>query len=144
MKKRVSSLLERHPVLQPCQDELSAALDLLVTAYQGRNKLLVCANGGSAADSEHLVAELMKGSLKTRTIPPLDTGRLEAAGKGEGKKIASRLQGALPAICLASPISLLSAIANDIDFEMVFAQQVSGLGQAGDVLLGISTSGNSI
>jgi len=144
MGKRLSSLLEHHPMLQPCQGDLSAALDLLVSAYRGRNKLLVCGNGGSAADSEHLVAELMKSFLKTRPIPPSNADRLETVAKSEGKKIAARLQGALPAICLASPISLLSAIANDIDFEMVFAQQVYGLGQAGDVLLGISTSGNSI
>ena len=69
MKKRLSLLLERYPVLQPCQKELSAALDLLVAAYQAGNKLLVCGNGGSAADSEHMVAELMKGFLKRRPIP---------------------------------------------------------------------------
>ena len=86
----------------------------------------------------------MKGFLKTRPISSSDTARLEAAGKSKGKRIAARLQGALPAICLASPISLISAIANDIDFEMAFAQQVYGLGQPGDILLGISTSGNSI
>jgi len=144
MKKRFSLLLERHPALHPCQNDLNAALDLLVTAYRNRKKLLVCGNGGSAADSEHLVAELMKGFLKTRPIASSVSAKLEAAAEGQGKKVALRLQGALPAICLASPISLVSAIGNDIDFEMVFAQQVYGLGQLGDVLLGISTSGNSM
>ena len=143
MKKRLSLLLERYPVLQPCQNELRAALDLLVTAYQARNKLLVCGNGGSAADSEHIVAELMKGFLKCRPIPSSHAAQLEAADKTDGKAIALRLQGALAAISLASPVSLTSAIANDIDFEMIFAQQVYGLGRRGDVLLGISTSGNS-
>lgn len=143
MKKRLSLLLERYPVLRPCHDELISALDLLVTAYQAGNKLLVCGNGGSAADSEHLVAELMKGFLKRRPIPSSHLAQLEAAHLTDGKTIASRLQGALAAISLASPLSLTSAIANDIAFEMIFAQQVYGLGRPGDALLGISTSGNS-
>jgi len=143
VKERLSLLLERYPVLQPCKKDLSAALDLLVTAYQAGNKLLVCGNGGSAADSEHLVAELMKGFLKQRPISAAHAAQVEMADKNEGKVIALRLQGALAAISLASPVSLTSAIANDIDFEMIFAQQVYGLGRPGDVLLGISTSGKS-
>lgn len=143
MKNRLPLLLQRYPVLQPCQKELSAALDLLVAAYRAGNKLLVCGNGGSAADSEHMVAELMKGFLKPRPISSSDMARFEAASETGGKAIAQRLQGALPAISLASPVSLITAIANDIDFEMIFAQQVYGLGRSGDVLLGISTSGNS-
>jgi phosphoheptose isomerase len=143
MKKRLSLLLERYPVLRPCEKELSAALDLLVAAYRAGNKLLVCGNGGSAADSEHMVAELMKGFLKRRPISAPHRAQLEAASKTDGETIAGRLQGALAAISLAAPVSLTSAIANDIDFEMIFAQQVYGLGRPGDVLLGISTSGNS-
>jgi len=142
MKHRLSSLLERYPVLQPCQEELGSALDLLVTAYRSGNKLLVCGNGGSAADSEHMVAELMKGFLRRRPISAAHVAKLEATDE-TGKAIAGRLQGALAAISLAAPVSLTSAIANDIDFEMIFAQQVYGLGRPGDVLLGISTSGNS-
>src|SRR5438552_1478558 len=110
MKKRLSLLLERYPVLQPCQNNLSAALSLLVTAYHAKNKLLVCGNGGSAADSEHIVAELMKGFLKRRPIPSSDAAQLEATGKTDGKAIALRLQGALVAISLAAPASLTSAI----------------------------------
>lgn len=143
MKKRLELLLGRYPVLRSCEKELSAALDLLVAAYRSGNKLLVCGNGGSAADSEHMVAELMKGFLKRRPIPSSHLAQLEAADATEGKTIASHLQGALAALSLASPLSLTSAIANDIAFEMIFAQQVYGLGRPGDVLLGISTSGNS-
>ena len=143
MNKRLELLLSRYPVLQPCRKELSAALELLVAAYQAGNKLLVCGNGGSAADSEHMVAELMKGFLKRRPISSEDMVKVGAASETSGKAIARRLQGALPAISLASPVSLITAIANDIDFEMIFAQQVYGLGRPGDVLLGISTSGNS-
>ena len=143
MKKKLLLLFERYPVLRPCEMELVAALDLLVGAYRDGKKLLVCGNGGSAADSEHIVAELMKGFLKRRPISAAYAARLEAADTNDGKAIALRLQGALAAISLAAPVSLTSAIANDIDFEMIFAQQVYGLGRPGDVLLGISTSGNS-
>jgi D-sedoheptulose 7-phosphate isomerase len=136
----LSLLFERYPVLRPCEEQLSAAFDALEAAYRAGNKLLVCGNGGSAADSEHIVAELMKGFLKRRPIPAADAAKLEAAG---GKEIASRLQGTLAAISLPSQMSLLTATANDGDFDMTFAQQVYGLGRAGDVLLAISTSGKS-
>jgi phosphoheptose isomerase len=142
-KNHLSLLLEGYPVLEACAKEMSVALDFLVAAYQAGNKLLVCGNGGSAADSEHIVAELMKEFRKRRPISLAYVAQLEAADKTDGKAIARRLQGALAAISLASPLSLTSAIANDIDFEMIFAQQVYGLGRPGDVLLGISTSGNS-
>ena len=143
MNNHLSRLLEHYPILKPCGDKLSAALDLLVTAYKSGNKLLVCGNGGSAADSEHIVAELMKGFRKRRPISPAHAAQLEAADQADGKAIAEHLQGALAAISLASPTALTSAIANDISYEMIFAQQVYGLGRPGDVLLGISTSGNS-
>lgn len=142
MGKLLPRLLERYPALQTCQEDLESALELLVTAYQAGNKLLVCGNGGSAADSEHMVAELMKGFLKRRPISPEHAAQLEQTGAA-GRAIATRLQGTLAAIPLASHISLVSAIANDIDYDMIFAQQVYGLGRPGDVLLGISTSGNS-
>lgn len=139
----LSSLLRRYPALQACEAQLRAAFDLLATAFKNGNKLLVCGNGGSAADSEHIVAELMKGFLRRRPIPKADAATLEAAGGEAGKKIASRLQGTLPAISLPSQMSLLTATANDGAFEMTFAQQVYGLGRAGDALLAISTSGKS-
>jgi D-sedoheptulose 7-phosphate isomerase len=136
----LSLLFERYPILRACEEQLRAAFDALAAAYRSGNKLLVCGNGGSAADSEHIVAELMKGFLKRRPIPAADAAKLEAAG---GKEIASRLQGTLAAISLPSQMSLLTATANDGDFDMTFAQQVYGLGRAGDVLLAISTSGKS-
>ena len=142
MNARPSSLLERYPVLRSCERELIAAFDLLAGAYRNGNKLLVCGNGGSAADSEHIVGELMKGFLKRRPISAEHASQLEAAGPA-GKEIGRRLQGTLAAISLPSQMSLLTATANDGDFDMVFAQQVYGLGRAGDVLLAISTSGTS-
>jgi D-sedoheptulose 7-phosphate isomerase len=140
MSKRLLSLFERYPTLQACEGELRAAFDLLAAAYRNGNKLLVCGNGGSAADSEHIVGELMKGFLKRRPISAVDAAKLEAVG---GKAIAGRLQGTLAAISLPSQMSLLTATANDGDYDLTFAQQVYGLGRAGDVLLAISTSGNS-
>jgi D-sedoheptulose 7-phosphate isomerase len=137
---RLPSLFERYPALRVCENELRAAFDLLAAAYRSGNKLLVCGNGGSAADSEHIVAELMKGFLRRRPISAEDAAKLEAAG---GKDIASRLEGALPAIALPSQMSLLTATANDNDYDLSFAQQVYGLGKPGDALLAISTSGRS-
>jgi phosphoheptose isomerase len=138
--KQLASLLERYRALEACEKDLTAAFDLLAAAFRSGNKLLVCGNGGSAADSEHIVAELMKGFLKRRPISAAHTAKLESPG---GKEIARRLQGALAAISLPSQMSLITATANDGDFEMVFAQQVYGLGRPGDVLLAISTSGTS-
>jgi D-sedoheptulose 7-phosphate isomerase len=143
MKERLSLLLERYPALQACEKQLAAAFDLLVAAYQSGNKLLICGNGGSAADSEHMVAELMKGFLKRRPISAAHAAQLEQAGGPAGKAIAGRLQGTLAAVSLPSQVSLITAIANDLDYDMIFAQQVYGLGRPGDVLLGISTSGKS-
>jgi D-sedoheptulose 7-phosphate isomerase len=143
MKERLALLLQRYPALQACERELGAALELLVTAYQNGNKLLICGNGGSAADSEHMVAELMKGFLKRRPISAEHAAQLEQAGGAAGKAIANRLQGTLAAVSLPAQMSLITAIANDLDYDMIFAQQVFGLGRPGDVLLGISTSGKS-
>lgn len=140
---RPTALLERYPILQPCEKDLTAAFDLLAAAYKNGNKLLVCGNGGSAADSEHIVGELMKGFLKRRPLSAEHVAKLEESGGAAGKVIAARLQGTLAAISLPSQMSLLTATANDGDFDMVFAQQVYGLGRPGDVLLAISTSGRS-
>jgi len=139
---RLSALFARYPVLEACEKDLNDALEVLRAAYQSGNKLLVCGNGGSAADSEHVVGELMKGFLKRRPIAPEHAAMLERLGDW-GKQIGGRLAGALPAISLPSQMSLLTATANDGDYEMTFAQQVYGLGRPGDVLLAISTSGKS-
>jgi len=137
---RLPSLFERYPLLRVCEKDLGAAFDTLAAVYRAGNKLLVCGNGGSAADSEHIVGELMKGFLKRRPISSEDAAKLEAVG---GKEIAGRLEGALAAIALPSQMSLLTATANDSDYDLTFAQQVYGLGRPGDALLAISTSGRS-
>ena len=143
MSTRFSSLFARYPTLAVCETQLAAAFDLLAAAYKNGNKLLVCGNGGSAADSDHIVAELMKGFLKRRTISAEDAAKLSESGGAMGNTIATQLQGTLAAISLPSQMSLLTATANDGYFDMAFAQQVYGLGKSGDVLLAISTSGRS-
>lgn len=138
---QVARLAERYPDLQPCIPEVQRALDALVSCYRTGGKLLVCGNGGSAADCEHIVGELMKGFMSRRGLPSL-AAQLAAYGE-DGAYMAARLQGALPAISLVSHPALQFAFANDVAPDLVFAQQVLGYGRPGDVLLGISTSGSS-
>jgi D-sedoheptulose 7-phosphate isomerase len=143
MNQHVHQLIHRYPILEPCGNSIQAALELLVETYQEGGKLLVCGNGGSAADSEHIVGELMKGFMKKRGLSSADRQRLIDLDCQRGATLADSLQGSLPAIALTGHVALASAIANDNGAEMIFAQQVHGLGQPGDTLLGLSTSGNS-
>ncbi len=143
MDETFDSLLKQAPEVAPCLPDLERAFGLLRRAFREGGKLLVCGNGGSAADSEHIVGELMKGFTRRRPLPRHEREHLQALYPREGRYLADHLQGALPAISLASQTSLITAVANDIDAEMVFAQQVYGYGRPGDVLLAISTSGNS-
>jgi D-sedoheptulose 7-phosphate isomerase len=129
--------------LESCCSDVVSAIEALREVFSSGKKLLVCGNGGSAADSEHIVGELMKGFLKKRPVGDAVRQRLEAIAGAESAEIAEALQGALPAIALTSQVSLTSAISNDTHSNMVFGQQVYGLGDSGDALLGISTSGNS-
>jgi D-sedoheptulose 7-phosphate isomerase len=143
MNQMLTQVIERYPVLQECGPALERALDLFLATYEQGGKLLICGNGGSAADSEHIVGELMKGFLRPRPLPADLRHRLAADAGDEGRMIADHLQGALPAIALTGHLALATAIANDTRADMVFAQQVYGLGKPGDTLLGISTSGNA-
>lgn len=135
-------LLEHHPQLASCADAIVHAADSLVEVYQNGGKLLVCGNGGSGADAEHIVGELMKEFYIRRPLGAEERRALEQIDPA-GTVLAEHLQGALPAITLTSNIALTTAYGNDAVPELVFAQQVWGYGQKGDVLLAISTSGNS-
>jgi len=121
-------------------ENLHAAIDLLIQSFDNGGKLLICGNGGSAADCEHIVGELMKGFCLPRRLSANDRARF---GDSDGAAIADQLQYGLPAISLVSHSALITAIANDIAGDMIFAQQVWGIGRDGDVLLAISTSGQS-
>jgi len=141
--KHIELLVERYPCLSACKQSIIDAYELLERSYVNGGKLLVCGNGGSSADSGHIVGELMKGFKLSRRIPSSFTDRLKAVNNELGATISQNIQGALPAIDLTAQTPLMTAFMNDCDPQLVFAQQVGGYGKVGDVFLGISTSGNS-
>ncbi|WP_282942838.1 SIS domain-containing protein [Paenibacillus sp. RC67] len=136
-------LIAKYPEVAGCQQEIEKAIELIAQSYQQGGKLLVCGNGGSASDSEHIVGELMKGFMSRRPLSGAQREGFLTAFPNEGSYLADHLQGALPAISLVSQSAFLSAYANDVAPDMAFAQQVYGYAKPGDVLLGISTSGHS-
>lgn len=129
-----SMLYERYPALCECRKDIEKALEMMLDVYRNGGKILVCGNGGSAADSEHIVGELMKGFLLKR---PVTDGRIP-------KVLREGLQGSLPAISLPSQSAILSAFINDVEPEMMYAQLVYGYAKEHDLLIGLSTSGNSV
>jgi len=139
----IDQLINNYPILAQCEADISTAFELIRSSYQTGGKILACGNGGSAADAEHLVGELMKTFNLQRPLPE-DIKRNFSQSYGvEGEHLANRLQSALAAISLVSQSSLTTAIINDESADLVFAQQVVGYGAAADVLIAISTSGNS-
>lgn len=140
--KYLEQLIEEYPALAPCKEVIHRAFEMLRDTYRQDKKLLVCGNGGSGADAEHIVGELMKEFYIKRPLKKEMKEALAVFGE-DGIMLGNHLQGALPAITLTSNIALSTAYANDAKPELVFAQQVYGYGIEGDVLLGISTSGNS-
>lgn len=139
----LNDLVSRYPQLVVCKEYVAKAFAILSGSYQNHGKLLVCGNGGSAADAEHIVGELMKGFKSPRHLDVASQSKLKNVDKGLGDLLAKNLQGALPAIALDGHPALSTAYMNDCNPLMCFAQQVNGYGCEGDVLLGISTSGNS-
>lgn len=143
IEEHLKHLIERYPLLDYCQNDLHEAYSILEAAYANGRKLLVAGNGGSAADSEHIVGELMKEFKLKRKVYGEQAEELLHISPELGKVLADNLQGALPAISLTGHSALTTAFMNDSEPELVFAQQVNGYGKPGDVFLGISTSGNS-
>ena len=139
----LNHLIDRYPNLIACREDIISAYELLEDAYSAGRKLLVCGNGGSASDSEHIVGELMKEFKLKRKVFGEQATALKEIDPELGHVLAENLQGALPAISLTGHSSLTTAFMNDATPELVFAQQVNGYGKPGDVYLGISTSGNS-
>ncbi len=142
-QKHIDTLIERYPKLFVCRETIQQAYDILKEAYSKGRKLLVCGNGGSAADSEHIVGELMKEFKLKREVYKDQAEAMMAIEPELGTILAKHLQGALPAISLTGHSSLTTAFMNDSNPELIFAQQVNGYGKPNDVFLGISTSGNS-
>lgn len=138
----LDNLILRYPALSECREQIQTAFEIMREAYRADKKLLVCGNGGSASDSEHIVGELMKEFSIRRPLDQQMKTKLLEAGDEDGM-LAQNLQGALPAITLTENCALSTAYANDAVPILNFAQQVYGYGTENDVLLGISTSGNS-
>jgi len=141
----IDSLIERYPELESCRKPIIDAYNMLVECYKNGNKLLVAGNGGSCADSEHIVGELMKGFKMKRELPDDLKESMLKIDREMGEELAYKLQGALPAIALDGHQGLNTAFTNDVENGglLTYAQQIIGYGNKGDVFLGISTSGNS-
>ena len=143
LMKHIDLLVERYPSLETAKKDIIEAYLLLEESYENGGKLLVAGNGGSAADAEHIVGELMKGFKMPRKPEADFAEKLVAENQELGSVLAENLQGALSAIALDGHPALSTAYMNDCEPLLCFAQQVNGYGKAGDVFLGISTSGNS-
>ncbi len=149
MKEHFSKeqILERfrakNPALVPLLPEIEAVCGVIVDCYRRGGRVFCCGNGGSSSDSAHIVGELLKGFLCERPLPDGDKAALREADPELGPLMADKLQGALAAVDLTTQQAILSAVANDTDPVLMYAQQLWGLGRSGDVLIGISTSGNA-
>lgn len=139
----LNELLNRYPSLCDCKEEIEKAADAIITCYEKGGKVLLCGNGGSCADCEHIVGELMKGFLKKRPLDEIKKAEMKSNCNLVDDELLSRLQGGLPAIAIPSITALNSAFCNDVDPELVYAQPLMSLAKENDILIGISTSGNS-
>ncbi len=138
----MEKLLKRYPELEAVKEKILLARQLLIDTYENGGKLLLCGNGGSASDCEHIAGELMKSFKRKRPIIASLAEKLSAYGE-DGKALAETLECGLPAISLCGHASLSTAYANDRDPYMVFAQQINAMGKEGDLLITLTTSGNS-
>ncbi len=139
----IKELIERYPALSVCEKDIRAAADAIINSYKAGGKLIVAGNGGSAADSDHITGELLKSFVKKRKPDQKFLDALSAIDSDTGAYLSDKLQGSLPAIALTNNSALMTASLNDVDGNVLFAQQVMGFGKKEDVFLGISTSGNS-
>jgi len=139
----LQQLVDRYPKLESIKNDIKASFDIIVNSYARGGKLLIAGNGGSAADAEHIVGELMKSFIKKRKLPEAFIRKIETYDSEIASYLIPRLQPGLPAIALSGHASLNTACINDIDGNITFSEQVYGYGKSGDVFFGISTSGNS-
>mgnify|MGYP000889825131 CR=1 FL=1 len=139
----LNDLIKRYPALEVLKSELASAGECLIDCYTKGGKVLVCGNGGSCSDSDHIVGELMKGFEHKRPIDAQFRNKLLEIDSERGQFLSEKLQVGLPAISLTAHSGLITAVANDNDASVIFAQQVVGYGVPGDVLIAISSSGNS-
>lgn len=139
----LNELLTRYPVLSACETEIVSARDALIACYESGGKVLLAGNGGSCADCDHIVGELMKGFLKKRPLSDEKMAAMKAKSPALTDEVLGKLQAGLPAISLPAITGLNSAFCNDVDPELIYAQSLLGLAKAGDILIALSTSGNA-
>ncbi len=139
----LTELIKRYPKLEECKQSITNAGNSIIKCYENGGKILICGNGGSAADSDHIVGELMKGFLKKRPLSDEVKAKMKAACSSIDDDMLENLQCGLPAVSLPSVSALNTAFCNDVDPRNVFAQSTLALGKTGDILIAISTSGNS-
>lgn len=139
----IELLISRYGCLKDAAGDIKAAADLIISAFEKGNKLLICGNGGSCADAYHIAGELMKGFLKKRPIGEAEKAKMKEKCPEISSDTLNKLQKALPTVVLSDLVALNTAFSNDVDPNLIYAQQLYGLGREGDVLLGISTSGNA-
>lgn len=143
VEKELIILFGNYPELTGCRDCILAAFNVMRECYQSGGLIMTCGNGGSASDASHIVGELMKSFKCKRPLSEEQRNRLMSLFPQEGTMLAENLQQAVPALALTDQVTLNTAYLNDVSSDMIFAQQVFGYGKKGDVLIGISTSGNS-
>jgi len=139
----INTLIQRYPSLESVKNDISAAFEIIANSYANGGKLLIAGNGGSASDAEHIAGELMKTFSKKRNLPESFITDIKKVDSEIAEYLIPRIQPGLPTIALSGHASLNTACINDIDGNITFAQQVYGYGKETDVLLAISTSGNS-
>lgn len=138
----LNELIKRYPLLRETKDDILNAGEILINGFKSGNKLLLCGNGGSCADCEHIAGELMKGFLSKRPLTESQKAAMKANCPEIDDRCLQDLQRAVPAISLPSFTALNTAFSNDVEPDLVFAQNIMGLGKENDMLLAISTSGN--
>jgi len=142
--KIIQQLISRYPSLSELAGTIDKATAAIIRCYTNEGKLLICGNGGSSSDSEHFAAELMKRFESPRPVNSKLKEKLKAISALRGSVLADKLEYGLPAISLSANPALTTAILNDTGPGLIYAQQVIGYGKPGDILIGISTSGNSL
>ncbi|MCR4821495.1 MAG: SIS domain-containing protein [Treponema sp.] len=139
----IKELIERYPALAVCENDIRNAASAMIESYEKGGKLLIAGNGGSASDSDHICGELLKSFVKIRKPEDSFLTKLKEIDSDTGSYLSDKLQGSLPAIALTNQSALMTASLNDVDGNVMFAQQVNGYGKVEDIFLGITTSGNS-
>lgn len=143
LNHHISDLIVRYPVLDVCASSIQRAYELLLASEQAGGTIFTCGNGGSNADAEHIVGELMKRFVKQRPLAAELVDSFEKTAGAEGVTVAGKLERGMRAIALGSQGALATAFANDVDADLMFAQELMGYVRPQDALIAISSSGNS-